>query len=132
MKTDMALFFAACGGLLTFLVGPIDGFIFALLAFIILDYITGVLGALITHSLSSKVGFKGLIKKVVILIMVAIANILDEQVLHTGGTIRNTVICFFLANEGVSLLENAKRMGLPIPEKLLDVLDSLKSDDKEV
>ena len=130
MKNEVALLFATIGGLLTFLIGPIDGFIYALLAFIILDYITGVLSALIAHNLSSKIGFKGLVKKVLILFLVSISNILDVQILHTGGTIRNAVICFFLANEGISLLENSKKMGLPIPNKLVDILENLKDEKK--
>lgn len=99
----------------------------ALIAFVAIDYITGVMCAVIDHRLSSEVGFKGIFKKVLIFLLVGTANILDVQVIGTGCVLRTAVIFFYISNEGVSLLENAAYLGLPVPEKIKTVLEQLHS-----
>ena len=114
-----------------FLYGKADGLIYALLAFIILDYVTGLAVACINKNLSSEVGFKGIAKKVVILLLVAVGNILDIYILGGGVVCRSTVIGFYLANEGISILENAGKLGIPLPKKLISVLKQLKNDNNK-
>ena len=105
---------------------------FALIVFMVLDYITGLMCAVIDKKLSSAVGFKGICKKVLILMLVGVANIMDVHVIGTGSALRGAVVCFYLANEGLSLLENAAHIGLPVPERLKDVLAQLHNrDDKD-
>ena len=117
--------FTAIGGWLGYFLGGCDGLLIALVVFVAADYITGVMCAVADKKLSSEVGFKGICRKVLIFILVGIANILDVQVIGTGSVLRTAVIFFYLSNEGVSLLENAGHLGLPIPEKLKDVLAQL-------
>ena len=117
--------FAAIGGWLGWFLGGADGFLYALIAFVVIDYITGVMCAIVDHKLSSEVGFKGIFKKVLIFTMVGIGNIIDVQVLGQAGVLRTAVIFFYLSNEGVSLMENAGHLGLPIPAKLKEVLEQL-------
>lgn len=119
------LAFAAVGGWLGYFLGGSDGLIFALLAFVVIDYITGIMCAVTDKKLSSEVGFKGICRKVLIFLLVGVANILDVQVITTGSVLRTAVIFFYISNEGVSLLENAAHLGLPIPEKLKTVLEQL-------
>lgn len=119
------LIFTAVGGWLGYFVGGCDGLLIALVVFAVVDYITGVMCAVADKELSSEVGFKGICRKVLIFILVGIANILDVQVIGTGSILRTAVIFFYLSNEGVSLLENAGHLGLPIPEKLKLVLEQL-------
>lgn len=119
------LVFAGIGGWLGYFLGGCDGLLYALLAFVVVDYITGVMCAISDHTLSSKVGFKGICRKVLIFLLVGIANILDVQVIGTGSVLRTAIIFFYISNEGVSLLENAGHLGLPIPEKMKDVLQQL-------
>lgn len=119
------LIFTAVGGWLGYFLGGCDGLLYALLAFVVIDYITGVMCAITDKKLSSAVGFKGICRKVMIFLLVGIANILDLQVIGTGSVLRTAVIFFYLSNEGVSLLENAGHLGLPIPEKLKAVLEQL-------
>lgn len=119
------LIFAGVGGWLGYFLGGCDGLLYALLAFVIIDYITGVMCAVIDKKLSSEVGFKGIFKKVLIFLLVGIANILDVQVIGTGSVLRTAVIFFYISNEGVSLLENAAHLGLPIPQKVKTVLEQL-------
>ena len=119
---------AAICGIFGFLYGKADGLIYALLAFIILDYVTGLTVACINKNLSSEVGFKGIAKKVVILLLVAVGNMLDVYILGDGAVCRSTVIGFYLANEGISILENAGNLGIPLPKKLVSVLEQLKND----
>ena len=123
---------AAVGGWLSWFLGGCDGLLYALIAFVVIDYITGVLCAIYDKNLSSSVGFKGIAKKVLIFILVGVANIIDLYVIRDGAAIRGAVIAFYLSNEGVSLLENAGHLGLPIPDKLKDILAQLhKRDDKK-
>ena len=119
-------FFAICG----FLWGQLDGLFYALIAFMVLDYITGIISAYIAKKLSSEVGFRGIAKKVFILILVAVGHIIDTYILGGGAVCRSAVIGFYLANEGLSILENTGKIGLPLPEKLLDVLEQLRKEDK--
>ena len=106
---------------------------YALIAFVVIDYITGVMCAINDQSLSSEVGFRGICRKVLIFLMVGIANILDVNVIGTGSVLRTAVIFFYISNEGVSLMENAAHLGLPVPEKIKVVLEQLhnRAEDKE-
>lgn len=113
------------GGALSTLVGGMDGLMIVLLACMIIDYLTGVMHAILEKQLSSAVGFKGICKKVLIFVMVGVAHLLDVHILGGVGALRSAVICFYLSNEGVSMLENAARIGLPIPDTLRDVLAQL-------
>ena len=117
--------FAAIGGWLGYFLGGCDGPLIALVAFVVIDYITGVMCAAADKKLSSEMGFKGICRKVLIFLLVGIANILDVQVIGTGSILRTAVIFFYISNEGVSLLENAAYLGLPVPEKLKAVLEQL-------
>lgn len=119
------LIFTAVGGWLGYFLGGCDGLLYALVAFVVIDYITGVMCAITDKKLSSSVGFKGICRKVLIFLLVGIANVLDVQVIGTGSVLRTAVIFFYISNEGVSLLENAGHLGLPIPEKIKTVLEQL-------
>ncbi len=119
------LIFSAVGGWMGYFLGGCDGLLYALIAFVVIDYITGVMCAIINRELSSAVGFKGIFRKVLIFLLVGIANIIDVQVIGTGAVLRTAVIFFYISNEGVSLLENAGHLGLPIPEKIKTVLEQL-------
>ena len=117
--------FAAVGGWLGYYLGGCDGLLLALVAFAAADYLTGVMCAVSDRKLSSNVGFKGICRKVLIFLLVGIANILDVHVIGTGSVLRTAVIFFYISNEGVSLLENAAHLGLPVPEKIKAVLEQL-------
>ena len=119
------LAFSAFGGFIGWFLGGVDGFLYALIAFVVIDYITGVMCAIADKSLSSGVGFKGICRKVLIFALVGIGNIIDVQVLGTPGVLRTAVIFFYLSNEGVSILENSAHLGLPVPDKLKDILAQL-------
>lgn len=127
------LMFTAVGGWLGWFLGGCDGLLYALIAFVAIDYITGVMCAINDHSLSSEVGFRGICRKVLIFHLVGIANILDVNVIGTGSVLRTAVIFFYISNEGVSLMENAAHLGLPVPEKIKVVLEQLhdRAEDKE-
>lgn len=119
------LIFAAVGGWLGYFLGGCDGLLYALIAFVAIDYITGVMCAISDKTLSSEVGFKGICRKVLILLLVGIGHIVDAQVIGSGGVMRTAVIFFYLSNEGISLIENAAHLGLPVPDKLKAVLEQL-------
>ena len=121
------------GGFLGWFLGGLDGFLYALITFVAIDYLTGVICAIVDKKLSSEIGAKGIFKKVLIFAMVGLAQILDTQVLVSpdGGAIRTAVIFFYLSNEGISILENAGHIGLPIPEKLKTILKQLHGRDEE-
>ena len=127
------LVITAIGGWLGYFLGGCDGLLYALIAFVVIDYITGVMCAIADKTLSSEVGFKGICRKVLIFLLVGIANIIDVQVLGAPGVLRTAVIFFYLSNEGVSLLENAAHLGLPVPDAIKTVLEQLhnRSDGKE-
>ena len=119
------LIFAAVGGWLGYFLGGCDGLLYALIAFVAIDYITGGMCAISAKTLSSEVGFKGICRKVLIFLLVGIGNIIDVQVIGNGGVMRTAVIFFYLSNEGISLIENAAHLGLPVPDKLKAVLEQL-------
>ena len=122
----------AVGGFLGWFVGGFDGLLYALIALMAADYVTGVMCAIADRTLSSEVGFRGIFKKVLIFSLVAIGHIVDKSVIGDGSVIRTAVIFFYLSNEGVSILENAAHIGLPVPQKLKDVLEQLHNrNDKE-
>jgi len=128
--------FVALGGGLGWLLGGLDGFVYALVAVVVLDYLTGIMCAIVERKLSSEIGFRGIFKKVAIFVMIAVAHIVCTHVLgYDSAAIRTAVIFFYIANEGLSVLENASRLGLPVPEKLKDVLAQLRNrntkNDKE-
>lgn len=125
------IFFAAIGGWIGFFLGGWDGALYALITFITVDYITGVMCAVTDRRLSSEIGFRGICRKVIILTLVGVGSILDRQIVGTGSMLRTAVIFYYLSNEGISILENATRLGLPVPEKLKNVLEQLKNDKKE-
>ena len=133
-KIQMAA--AMIGGWLGYFLGGLDGLMIALIVFMVLDYITGLMCAVIDKKLSSAVGFRGICKKVLILMLVGVANVVDIHIVGTGSALRSAVICFYLSNEGLSLLENAAHIGLPIPDRMKDVLAQLhgredKSNDEK-
>ena len=123
--TTIQVVFAGIGGWLGWFLGGCDGLLYALLAFVVIDYITGIMCAVVDKKLSSEVGFKGIFKKVLIFALVGIGHILDPRVIGSGSGMRTAVIFFYLSNEGVSLLENVAYLGLPIPQKLKSVLEQL-------
>ena len=130
------LIFTAVGGWLGWFLGGCDGLLYALIAFVVIDYITGVMCAIADKKLSSAVGFKGICKKVLIFALVGGGHILDAFVIGSGSVLRTAIIFFYLSNEGVSLVENCAHLGLPVPQKLKDVLEQLhnraeKEDDNE-
>ncbi len=123
--------FTMVGGWLGYFLGGCDGLLFALIIFVVMDYITGLMCAVADHNLSSEVGFRGICRKVLIFMMVGIANVLDMQIIGTGSVLRTAVIFFYLSNEGVSLLENAAHLGLPVPVKLKKVLEQIHDRSEE-
>ena len=130
LETNIQIGITAIGGCLGWLLGGLDGFIYALLAFVIIDYVTGVMVAVLERKLSSEVGFRGIFKKVLILAMVGIGNIIDVQLIKNGSAIRTAVIFFYLSNEGISIIENTAKIGLPVPEKLKTFLEQINEEGK--
>ena len=128
--TKVQIAITALGGWLGYFLGGMDGLMIALIVLMTLDYVSGVMCAIIDKKLSSAVGFKGICKKVFILMLVGVAHIIDLHVVGTGSALRGAVICFYLSNEGLSLLENAAHVGLPIPDKLKDILSQLHDKDR--
>ena len=123
--TKIQIAITALGGWLGYFLGGLDGLLIALLVFVALDYVTGVMCAISDHKLSSAVGFRGICRKMLILMLVGIGHILDVHVVGTGSALRTAVICFYLSNEGISLLENASHLGLPVPDKLKTILEQI-------
>ena len=121
--------FSAFGGWIGWFLGGTDGFLYALIAFVVVDYITGLMCAVQNKTLSSETGFKGICRKVVIFCLVGIANILDIHILGESGVLRTAVVFFYLSNEGISILENAVQLGLKVPKKLIDILEQLRDDE---
>lgn len=122
---------ATIGAALGFLFGEVTGLFWALIAFMALDYVTGIINAVVSKKLSSTVGFKGLAKKFVILIFVAVGHIIDNYILGGTPAIMSAVMLFYLANEGISIIENAAKLGLPVPKKLVDIMEQLKEKSEE-
>ena len=129
MKVQIAI--TALGGWLGYFLGGMDGLMIALIVMMTSYYISGVMCAIIDKKLSSAVGFKGICKKVFILMLVGVAHIIDLHVVGTGSALRGAVICFYMSNEGLSLLENAAHIGLPIPDKLRDILTQLHDKERD-
>lgn len=125
------LLFTALGGYLGWFFGGFDGLMYALVAFVVMDYLTGVMLAVVQKRLSSQIGFKGLFKKVLIFFFVGMGSIIDLYILEKGGAVRTAVVFFYLSNEGLSILENAALLGLPIPGKLKGILLDLKEEKKD-
>ncbi|MGU8032989.1 phage holin family protein [Streptococcus suis] len=119
------ILFSMIGGLIGSLFGELDGILYALLVFIIIDYLTGIFAAVVEKQLSSSIGFRGIFKKIAILFLVSLGHLIDTAIIKQGGTIRTMVIFFYLSNEGLSILENTVRIGLPIPEKLQVILKQI-------
>ena len=111
--------------------GGMDGIMYALLAFITIDYITGVAVAVKRHELSSEVGFWGLVRKVCILALVGVAHYIDCYVMQSGDVIRTVAAMYYIGNEGVSILENCGNLGLPLPPKLMAVMAQIKGKGEE-
>ena len=129
--TRLQIAITGIGGWLGYMLGGLDGLLIALVVFITIDYITGIMCAVIDKKLSSAVGFKGIFKKVLILMLVGIANVIDVHVVGTGSALRGATVCFYLSNEGLSILENTVHLGLPVPEKLKEVLSQLHNRDEK-
>lgn len=124
------LIISSIGGVLGVFLGGMDGLIYALLAFSVIDYVTGIMCAIDKKELSSSVGFKGIARKIIIFSLVEVANILDVYILGHVGVLRAAVIFFYLSNEGISILENTSKLGLPVPEKLQNILQQLNKEEK--
>ena len=129
--TKLQIAITGIGGWLGYVLGGMDGLLIALVVFITIDYITGIMCAVIDKKLSSEVGFKGIFKKVLILMLVGIANVIDVHVVGTGSALRGATMCFYLSNEGLSILENTVHLGLPVPEKLKEVLSQLHNREEK-
>lgn len=124
------MIFASIGGWIGWILGGADGFLYALIAFVVIDYLTGIMASILEQRLSSEVGFRGILKKILTFVLVGVANIIDSYLIGNGSAIRTAVIFFYISNEGISILENATRIGLPIPERLKNVLEQLKEENK--
>lgn len=122
---------AVIGAWVGYLFGAVDGLLYALIVFVVLDYATGVMRAIAERKLSSDVGFKGIFRKMIIFALVIVGNVIDTQVLENGSVMRTAVIFFYMSNEGISILENASALGLPVPKKIQDILKQLKEEKEE-
>ena len=135
IQASLTILGAAAG----YFIGGLDGLLIVLLVFMGIDYITGIMCAIKEGTISSKTGFIGICKKILILILVGMSNMLDVYVLQTGSMLRTAALFFYISNEGVSILENAGKLGLPIPAKIKNVLaqlhdkaeDTSSKDDKK-
>lgn len=123
--------FAAIGGFLGWFLGGLDGLLYALIAAVVTDYLTGLAAAKVEQKVSSKIGFVGILRKVLIFLLVGLGNILDIHLLGNGSAIRTAIIFFYVSNEGISILENCTRAGLPVPDKLKAVLEQLNKPEKK-
>ena len=128
--TFIKAMFATVGGWIGYFLGDIDGLVMTLLAFIVIDYATGIMCAISTHTLSSEIGFKGLAKKAFILLIVGMAHLLDVRFQH-GDVLRGAVCLFYLANEGISILENANVLGLPLPKGMKKIFEKMKDESEK-
>ncbi|HEM3512573.1 phage holin family protein [Streptococcus suis] len=128
IMTVNQLLFSTIGGLIGQVFGKVDGFVFALVVFVCIDYMTGLMAAVVEKKLSSRIGFKGIFKKIVLFFLVAVGHIIDTRLIQTGTSIRTAIIFFYLSNEGLSILENTVRIGLPIPKQLKIILKQFKED----
>ena len=119
------------GGWLGWFLGGLDGLVYALIAFVVIDYITGIMCAVLEKKLSSEVGARGIFKKILIFSLVGIAHIIDSRLIGSGSAVRTAVIFFYITNEGISIIENAALIGLPVPNKLKDILAQLNKEKDE-
>jgi toxin secretion/phage lysis holin len=118
---------AAIGGFIGWFLGGLDGLVYALIAFIIVDFLAGVRRGVMENELSSRIGARGIFKKIRVMLLVGIANIIDIYLIQSGNSpLRTAVIFFYISNEGLSILENASALGLPVPQKIKDVLAQLR------
>ena len=129
--TKIQIAIAGIGGWLGYMLGGMDGLLIALVVMMAIDYVTGIMCAIVDQKLSSAIGFKGIFKKVLILMLVAVANIIDVHVVGTGSALRGATVCFYLSNEGLSILENAVHLGLPVPDGLREALAQLHKRKKK-
>jgi toxin secretion/phage lysis holin len=113
------------GAWLGYFVGGMDGLLSVLITMIIIDYVTGVMVAISQKKLSSEIGFKGICKKILIMVFVGIANIIDINIIATGSMLRTATIFFYISNEGISVIENTALLGLPVPKKITNILEQL-------
>jgi len=127
----LQLIFTAIGGYIGWFLGGYDGLVLALVAFVAIDYITGLMVAVVEEKLSSGIGFRGIFKKVLIFALVGIGHTIDLYLIEKGSAVRTAVIFFYLSNEGLSIMENAAKVGLPIPEKLRVVFTELRREDRK-
>lgn len=127
---NIQIAFTAIGGIIGAALGGFDGFLIALCIMMVTDYITGVIEAGYSHNISSKIGFKGILKKLLMFIVVAVAHLIDTYVIHTPGMLRTATIFFYISNEGISILENIALCGVAIPKKLQAVLKQLHEDEQ--
>ena len=125
----LQIIITAIGGYIGYFLGGFDGLIYALVVFVAIDYITGLMAAVIEKKLSSDIGFRGIFKKVLIFTLVGIGHIIDFHLIEKGSAVRTAVIFFYLSNEGLSIMENTAKVGLPIPEKLKTVFTELRRED---
>lgn len=123
--------FASIGGFVGWFLGGVDGFMYALIIFVVVDYVTGVMVSVLRKKVSSAVGFRGIFKKVLIFSLVAIAHVIDVHLITNGSAIRTAVIFFYISNEGISILENTAKIGLPIPKSLRNILEQLNREDED-
>lgn len=119
------------GGWIGWYLGDANGLLIALLCLITLDYISGVMVAIKNRRLSSAVGFVGICRKLLMLALVGVCNIIDTQVIGSGAAFRTLGIIYYMSNEGISIVENAAALGLPVPKKLTDFFQQLKSKSEE-
>ncbi|AND85551.1 holin [Clostridium tyrobutyricum] len=119
------LIFAVIGAYTGWFLGGFDGFLYALVTFVAVDYITGLMSAVLEKKLSSEIGFRGIFKKILIFVLVGIGNIIDVHLVKNGSAIRTAVIFFYISNEGISIMENSAKVGLPVPEKLKNILEQI-------
>lgn len=129
--STMQYVFAGVGGFMGWFLGGLDGFLYALIMFVAIDYLTGLMVAYVQKKISSEVGFRGICRKVAIFCLVGVGHVLDTQVIQNGSVLRTAVIFFYLSNEGISIIENIAIIGLPVPKKLKDVLEQLRDDEME-
>ena len=129
--STMQYVFAGVGGFMGWFLGGLDGFLYALIMFVAIDYLTGLMAAYVQKNISSEVGFRGICRKVAIFCLVGVGHVLDTQVIQNGSVLRTAVIFFYLSNEGISIIENIAIIGLPVPKKLKDVLEQLRDDELE-
>lgn len=132
MAHFLKAFSAAVCGLAGFLWGEMDGLLIALITFICLDYVTGLIVGAVQRRLNSQISFAGLLKKAVIFVIVAVAHVVDTQILGgTASVFRSAACGLYIANEGLSILENCGKLGLPIPAKLRNVLEQLRDENEK-